>query len=87
MLCKLSTLRIEGHNHSQIEIADLAEKIITDGYRQDPPLKVTWRFSNYFVIEGILRFLALNYIAQYSSRRVIPKGVECVSKGSNALHR
>lgn len=79
MICKLSTLRIEGHPYIQRDIANMAEKIISEGYRQDPPLVVQWRFSYYYVIDGILRFLALSYIARYSSHKVIPKGIKCVS--------
>lgn len=79
MKLKLNQLKIDGHSYSQIDIADMAEKILSDGYRQHPPIVVGG--SNYGtrrILDGTLRFLALQYIRKYHSTKVILGGIECI---------
>lgn len=78
MRFQLKQLRIDGHRHSNTEIADFAEKILSEGYSQDPPFVVSdTHHSRRRIVDGTLRFLALQYIAKYTDHKVIKDGIEC----------
>ena len=87
MKLKLSQLKIDGHSYNRIEIADMAEKILSKGYKQQPPMIVgKCRIGNRRILDGTLRFLALQYIKKYHSTKVIIGGIECVQPQVQCNH-
>ncbi len=80
MRLKLKQLEVVGHDYTCLNIADFAEKILTEGYNQDPPLVVgRTYYGKRQVLDGALRVLALEYIAKYSACKVVPRGIECLA--------